>query len=105
MGLLVLLAAWLPLAWARSSLAALILGVLLLDLAVQGIHISNQAALYRIRPEARNRLTAGYMTCYFIGGATGSLVSVSAYSAFGWAGPGWWRWAFPSVPSPGWPGC
>jgi cyanate permease len=37
-------------------------------------------------PEARNRLTAGYMTSYFIGGALGSLLSASAYQHAGWTG-------------------
>ena len=32
------------------------------------------------------RLTAGYMTSYFIGGATGSLVSSWLYSHYGWPG-------------------
>jgi predicted MFS family arabinose efflux permease len=85
-GLLVLLASWLPLALVKHSLAAFMVGVLLLDLAVQGVHISNQAAIYRIRPEARNRLTAAYMTSYFLGGAAGSLFSAAAYSRFGWMG-------------------
>ena len=84
--LAVLLLSWLPLAFADRSLAALLAGVLLLDLAVQGVHISNQAAIYRIRPDARSRLTAGYMTCYFIGGAAGSLLSAEAYGRFGWHG-------------------
>ena len=42
--------------------------------------------MYRIMPEARNRLTAGYMTSYFIGGALGSLLSASAYQHTGWYG-------------------
>jgi predicted MFS family arabinose efflux permease len=50
------------------------------------VHISNQAAIYRIRPEARNRLTAAYMTSYFLGGAAGSLFSAAAFSHFGWMG-------------------
>jgi len=85
-GLVLLLLSWALLGFAPRSLAALVAGILLLDLAVQGVHISNQAALYRIRPEARNRLTAGYMTCYFAGGAVGSLLSASAYTRAGWAG-------------------
>lgn len=85
-GLLLLLVSWGPLALVRHSLAAFVLGVLLLDLAVQGVHISNQAAIYRLRPEARNRLTAAYMTSYFLGGAAGSLASAAAYSRFGWPG-------------------
>lgn len=85
-GLLILLVSWAFLALARYSLGFFLVGILLLDLAVQGVHISNQAALYRIRPEARNRLTAAYMTSYFLGGATGSLFSAAAFSRFGWLG-------------------
>lgn len=59
---------------------------LVLDLTVQGVHITNQTVIYRIHPDARNRLTAGYMTSYFIGGAAGSLISASAWQHGGWAG-------------------
>jgi predicted MFS family arabinose efflux permease len=82
----ILLLSWLPLAFAQRSLAAFVGGVLLLDLAVQGLHISNQAAIYRLNPEARSRLTSAYMTAYFIGGAAGSLFSSAAYTRFGWLG-------------------
>ena len=85
-GLAILLLSWAPLAFAQHALAALLVGVLFLDLAVQGVHISNQAAIYRLRPDARNRFTAGYMTSYFIGGAAGSLLSASAYGHYGWLG-------------------
>jgi len=85
-GLALLLASWLPLAFSRHSLAAFIVGVVLLDLAVQAVHISNQTAIYRLRPEARNRMTAGYMTSYFLGGALGSMAAAAAYSRFGWPG-------------------
>ena len=85
-GLWILLLSWGFLAFAGRSMAALVAGVLILDLAVQGLQITNQSTLYRIRPEARNRMTSGYMTSYFIGGATGSLVSASAYGWAGWMG-------------------
>ncbi|WP_137009547.1 MFS transporter [Aquitalea aquatilis] len=81
-----MLLAWLPLALAPHSIAALLVGILLLDLGVAGCHVSNQGAIYRIRPEARNRLTSAYMTSYFIGGAVGSLASAWAYGHWGWAG-------------------
>ena len=42
--------------------------------------------LYRLRPEARNRLTAAYMTCYFTGGVVGSSLASMAYSSHGWDG-------------------
>ena len=85
-GLTLLLLSWVPLAFAGRSLAALVGGVLLLDLAVQAVHISNQTAIYRLRPDARNRLTAGYMTCYFLGGASGSLSSAWAFGRWAWPG-------------------
>ncbi|MDU1272077.1 MAG: MFS transporter [Escherichia coli] len=85
-GLLLLLLSWLAIWFGHTSVLALIIGILVLDLTVQGVHITNQTVIYRIHPDARNRLTAGYMTSYFIGGAAGSLISASAWQHGGWAG-------------------
>lgn len=86
LGLILLLLSWVPIGLAKYSLIAFIIGILVLDLAIQGVHVTNQSTLYRIMPEARNRLTAGYMTSYFIGGALGSLLSGYAYEHAGWMG-------------------
>ncbi|ETT03532.1 transporter, major facilitator family protein [Providencia alcalifaciens PAL-3] len=86
LGLILLLLSWIPIGLAKYSLIAFIIGILVLDLAIQGVHVTNQSTLYRIMPEARNRLTAGYMTSYFIGGALGSLLSGYAYEHAGWMG-------------------
>ncbi|MGK3143408.1 MFS transporter [Pantoea sp. C2G6] len=85
-GLLIMLLSWGAIAWGAGQLIALIVGILLLDLAVQAVHITNQSVIYAQHPEARNRLTAGYMTSYFIGGAAGSLLSATAYHLAGWYG-------------------
>ncbi|MEW7312024.1 MFS transporter [Buttiauxella gaviniae] len=85
-GLVLLLASWIATAMGQYSVIALIVGILVLDLTVQGVHITNQTVIYRMMPEARNRLTAGYMTSYFIGGAAGSVISASAYQHAGWNG-------------------
>lgn len=85
-GLLLLLLSWLAIWLGHTSVLALIIGILVLDLTVQGVHITNQTVIYRLHPDARNRLTAGYMTSYFIGGAAGSLISASAWQHAGWAG-------------------
>ncbi|WP_370612156.1 MFS transporter [Citrobacter meridianamericanus] len=85
-GLLLLLLSWWAIWLGHSSVPMLIIGILVLDLTVQGVHITNQTVIYRIHPDARNRLTAGYMTSYFIGGAAGSLISASAWQQAGWAG-------------------
>jgi predicted MFS family arabinose efflux permease len=83
---LLLAISWVPIALAPRSLAALIIGVVLLDLAVQGLHISNQSEIYRLRPEARARLTSAYMTIYFLGGVVGSAASTFVYNHDGWSG-------------------
>lgn len=85
-GLILLLLSWIATAFGQFSVIALIIGILVLDLTVQGVHITNQTVIYRMMPDARNRLTAGYMTSYFIGGAAGSLISASAYQHAGWNG-------------------
>lgn len=85
-GLVLLLLSWAAIWYGHVSVLALIVGILVLDLTVQGVHITNQTLIYRVKPEARNRLTAGYMTSNFIGGAAGSLISASAWQHAGWTG-------------------
>lgn len=85
-GLLLMLLSWGAVALGAHSVVALIVGILILDLTVQGVHITNQSVIYHTHPEARNRLTAGYMTSYFLGGAGGSLISASAWQHAGWYG-------------------
>ena len=70
----------------EHSLIALTVGIILLDLAVQAVHVTNQSMIFTVLPEARSRLTAGYMIFYSIGSAFGSIASTSIYSVFGWNG-------------------
>ena len=65
---------------------SLIVGVLLLDVGVQGLHISNQGVIYALAPDARSRITTIYLTCYFFGGAIGSSAASVAYYKAGWSG-------------------
>ncbi|GAB3670495.1 MFS transporter [Salinisphaera aquimarina] len=68
------------------SLIALVIGILLMDLGVQGVQILNQSMIYTLRPEARSRITTAYMSCFFLGGAAGSLMAGVAYDIAGWPG-------------------
>lgn len=86
MALILLLLSWLPISYTEHSLPALIIGIILLDLAVQAVHVTNQSMILTVRPEARSRLTAGYMIFYSIGSATGSIASTSIYAHSGWNG-------------------
>jgi predicted MFS family arabinose efflux permease len=84
MFLLTILVAWALLALGRSSLAAVIAGVILLDLGIQGQHILNQSTIYTLPAEARSRVTTAYMTGNFLCGALGSAAASLAWTAGGW---------------------
>lgn len=83
--LALLTASWLPLALTRSSLWALAAGVVLLDLAVQAVHVTNQTLIHALHPDAGSRLIGGYMVFYSAGSATGALAATALYAAAGWA--------------------
>ena len=69
-----------------TSLAGLIIGVILLDLGLQASHIANQTKVFSLDPEARNRLNTVYMFTYFIGGATGTFLASQAWQEWKWDG-------------------
>lgn len=84
-GNLVLLAAsWAILAASGASLWGLVVGVLALDMSVQGGHVLNQTRIFSLREDARSRLNTAYMTAYFAGGAAGSYAGVLLYAWGGW---------------------
>jgi predicted MFS family arabinose efflux permease len=82
---LAILAAFVLMWLAPHVLWALIAGIVVLDLGCQGIHISNQSEIYKLAPQARSRVNAGYMTCYFVGGTLGSVGSALCYGSGGWS--------------------
>ncbi len=65
-----------------TSIAGLVIGVIVLDVGVQAAQISNQARIYALKPDARSRVN----TVYFIGGAAGSALASLAWHAMGWTG-------------------
>ena len=81
----------------EQHLVALALGVALLDLGIQGTHITNQSLFYPLRPDARSRLNTAYMTCYFAAGSLGSAAAAVVYTAYGWTGVCLLGAAFPAA--------
>ncbi|MFD7897452.1 MFS transporter [Streptomyces sp. NPDC059743] len=83
-GLALLAVSWVPLALTRHSLWALAVGVIVLDLAVQAVHVTNQSLIHALAPDAGSRLFGGYMIFYSVGSATGAIASTALYAAAGW---------------------
>ena len=68
----------------RSSIVLIVVGVLVLDIGVQGVQVLNQSTVYELVPGARSRINGVYMTTYFIGGALGSASGAFAFDHGGW---------------------
>lgn len=70
----------------RSSIVGIVLGIILLDLGLQGVHVSNQTRIYALLPEARNRMNTVYMTVSFVGTSLGSGIGLWVWDIAKWGG-------------------
>jgi predicted MFS family arabinose efflux permease len=86
MALLLLLGSWLPLSLLSQSLWLLATGVVMLDLAAQAIHVTNQSMIFRANTGAHSRLVACYMIFYAVGSGVGAIMSTAAFAVLGWLG-------------------
>jgi len=69
-----------------ARLWGLIAGVILLDLAMQVCHVTNQTRIYALVPDARSRLNMIYMTATFTCGSLGSYMATYWWQHSGWRG-------------------
>ncbi|MGJ8548975.1 MFS transporter [Winogradskyella wichelsiae] len=69
-----------------NSLIGLAIGVILVDLGLQILHITNQNIIFSKNPEARNRVNTIYMVGFFIGGALGTTLGALAWEYYAWQG-------------------
>lgn len=82
----ILLLAWWPLSLMDRSLGILLIGIILLDLGGQALHVTNQSMILRTRPEAHSRLVGLYMLFYAVGSGLGALGTTMTYACAGWPG-------------------
>ena len=69
-----------------ANIVAIAVGIIVLDMGVQGIQVTNQALIYAIDPTKRSRINSAYMVCFFAGASLGSLGAGLAYAHWGWSG-------------------
>lgn len=78
--------AWLSAYWEQDSYAGIIVGILLIDIGMQCIQLSNQTTIFALNPKASNRINTIFMTTYFIGGSLGTFLAGTFWHWFGWTG-------------------
>lgn len=86
LGAVTLLLSWWLLWQGQSSVWWFVAGVLVMDLGLQAINVTNQSSVASLLPEARSRMNAVYMTGYFAGASAGSALGVWAWNLAGWQG-------------------
>ncbi|WP_221269440.1 MFS transporter [Mucilaginibacter sp. X5P1] len=84
--LLLVLLSFVVFIFSGHSIIGLVIGVIILDMGVQATHISNQAIIFSLNAEARNRINTIYMVSYFLGGAAGTFLVSSLWGNFHWMG-------------------
>jgi predicted MFS family arabinose efflux permease len=67
-----------------SNLFLFIVGIVLIDIAQQAIHVTNQTRVYTLIPEARNRLNTIFMSASFIGASFGSALGLWLWDLGRW---------------------
>lgn len=81
-----LLLAWSCFYWGNQSYAGIIAGILLIDIGMQCIQLSNQTCIFELNPKASNRINTIFMTTYFIGGSTGTFLGNLGWKWMDWPG-------------------
>ncbi|MFW2056429.1 MFS transporter [Acinetobacter haemolyticus] len=85
MGCGLFIMSWICFYFGQIYLLSYILGFALIQLALALVHTSNQSIIFRLRPDAKSRINAIYMTAYFTGGACGSALGIFSWNHGGWS--------------------
>ncbi|XRQ09198.1 MFS transporter [Actinomadura welshii] len=86
LGLTLLILSWAAIAQLPWSLWLLVVGIVVLDFAVQAVHVSNQHLLTAAHPDRTSSVIGGYMVFYSLGSALGAAATTAVFAAHGWVG-------------------
>ncbi len=83
-GCLLMLISFIIFYFSIESVIGVIIGIVFIDIGIQGVHISNQTRVYSLLPEARNRLNTVFMSFSFLGTAAGSAYGLLLWKIGEW---------------------
>lgn len=86
LSLAALLGSWLALWMGSWSLLWFMVGIIVLDAAVQAVHVSSQTLIVAGAEESASSIIGSYMVFYSVGSAVGAATVAPVYDAWGWAG-------------------
>ena len=82
----IMIVSWIVFLFSAESIIGIVIGVILIDLGQQALHITNQNIIFATNPDARNRINTVYMVSFFLGGAGGTILGALAWEHFQWVG-------------------
>ncbi|WP_078489630.1 MFS transporter [Streptomyces bikiniensis] len=86
LALVLLILSWAAIAQLPWSLWLLAAGIVVLDFAVQAVHVSNQHLLTTAHPDRLSSVIGGHMVFYSLGSALGAAATTALFTTHGWAG-------------------
>ncbi|MFW0773977.1 MFS transporter [Paenarthrobacter nitroguajacolicus] len=81
-----LLGSWLALSLESWSLLWFVAGIIVLDAAVQAVHVSSQTMIVAGAEEAASSIVGSYMVFYSVGSAIGAAAVAPVFDVWGWNG-------------------
>jgi predicted MFS family arabinose efflux permease len=84
MGLTLQLISMIMFYFTSGYLFLFVVGIILIDIGQQAIHVTNQTRIYAILPHARNRLNTVFMSISFLGASFGSALGLWLWDKGHW---------------------
>ena len=85
-GCIIIIVAWGIMYFLQNTYTGFIVGIMLMDVGMQCVQLSNQTYVLTSVPNASNRVNTIFMTTYFVGGALGTFLAGSFWHYMQWAG-------------------
>ena len=85
-GCLIIIVSWSIMYVFQNTYAGFIVGIMLIDIGMQCIQLSNQTYVLTSLPNASNRVNTIFMTTYFVGGALGTFLAGTFWHIMQWDG-------------------